>query len=97
MLPLPPVAPQIGLTSRVRLGRDYYARVDADDYSVDPQMIGRLVDVTATLDSVAVVCGGQTVAGTSATAKRTWQLGSTLFAIMSRTDAPIWAPLSRTR
>jgi transposase len=62
MLPLPPVAPPVGLTSRVRLGRDYYVRVDAVDYSVDPRAIGRLVDVTASLDTVTVRCDGQQVA-----------------------------------
>lgn len=62
MLPLPPIAPAVGLTSRVRLGRDYYVRVDAADYSVDPRMIGRFVDVTATLTTVTAVCDGQTVA-----------------------------------
>ena len=29
MLPLPPVAPAVGWVNRVRLGRDYYVRVDA--------------------------------------------------------------------
>ncbi len=29
MLPLPPVAPQVGWSNRVGLGRDYYVRVDA--------------------------------------------------------------------
>ncbi|WP_239396009.1 IS21 family transposase [Frankia sp. CiP3] len=62
MLPLPPVAPRVGLTSRVRLGRDYYIRLDAADYSVDPRMIGRFVDVTATPDTVTVLCDGQSVA-----------------------------------
>ncbi len=62
MLPLPPLAPATGLTSRVRLGRDYYVRVDAVDYSVDPHAIGRFIDVTATLDTVTVRCDGQPVA-----------------------------------
>jgi transposase len=62
MLALPPVAPQVGLTYRTRLGRDYYVRVDTVDYSVDPRMIGRFVDVTATLQEVIAVCDGQTVA-----------------------------------
>src|SRR3954462_9603425 len=44
---LPPVAPQVGLTHRIRLARDYYVRVDANDYSVDPRGIGRFVEVTA--------------------------------------------------
>ena len=29
MLPLPPVAPAVGWVNRVRLGRDYYVRVDS--------------------------------------------------------------------
>jgi hypothetical protein len=36
--------------ARIRLGRDYYARVDASDYSVDPTVIGRLLDVHADLN-----------------------------------------------
>ena len=38
--------------NRVRLGRDYYVRLDTSDYSVDPTVIGRIVDVTADLDRV---------------------------------------------
>ncbi len=49
MLPLPPVPPAVGWVNRVRLGRDYYVRVDSSDYSVDPTVIGRFVDVTADL------------------------------------------------
>lgn len=59
MLPLPPVTPPIGLSSRVRLARDYYVRVD---YSVDPRVIGRFVDVSASLEEVVAVCDGQVVA-----------------------------------
>src|SRR5665811_681236 len=33
---LPPVAPTVGESTRVRLGRDYYVRVAGNDYSVDP-------------------------------------------------------------
>lgn len=62
MTMLPPHPPATGLISRVRLGRDYYVRVDGNDYSVDPRMIGRLVDVTATLTRVIVVCDGTAVA-----------------------------------
>ena len=58
MLPLPPVVPPIGLNRRVRLARDYYVRVDTGDYSVDPQVIGRFVDVTASPETVTVFCGG---------------------------------------
>lgn len=62
MVALPPVAPAVGLTSRVRLGRDYYVRVDANDYSVDPRAIGRFVDVLATPGRVVATCAGQVVA-----------------------------------
>jgi transposase len=62
MLTLPPVDPPIGLTHRVRLGRDYYVRLDTVDYSVDPRLIGRLVDVTASLTDVTVACEGQLAA-----------------------------------
>jgi hypothetical protein len=62
MIGLPPVDPPIGLNNRVRLSRDYYVRVDTVDYSVDPRMIGRFVDVTASLDTVTVSCDGQIVA-----------------------------------
>jgi transposase len=62
MLPLPPVAPPTGLSHRIRLGRDYYVRVDTVDYSVDPRVIGRLVDVTASPHEVSVFCNGQNVA-----------------------------------
>jgi transposase len=62
MRALPPVAPTVGITTRVRLGRDYYVRVAGNDYSVDPHVIGRFVDVHAGLDHVAVTCAGILVA-----------------------------------
>ncbi len=62
MTVLPPHPPATGLQARVRLGRDYYVRVDGNDYSVDPRVTGRLVDVTATLTRVIVVCDGTAVA-----------------------------------
>lgn len=62
MLPLPPVPLHLGWRNRVRLGRDYYVRVDTNDYSVDPHAIGRFVDVTADLDRVRVRAGAVIVA-----------------------------------
>lgn len=62
MTVLPPVAPQVGLTHRIRLARDYYVRVDANDYSVDPRVIGRFVDVTASPTTVEVCCDNTPVA-----------------------------------
>lgn len=62
MLALPPVTPTVGWTKQIRLGRDYYVRVDASDYSVDPNAIGRLVTVTADLERVRVRLDGRVVA-----------------------------------
>jgi transposase len=62
MVELPPIGPQVGLQQRIRLGRDYYVRVDTVDYSVDPRSIGRFVEVTATAHVVTVSCDGQVVA-----------------------------------
>ena len=70
----PPIPLQLGWRERVRLGRDYYVRLDASDYSVDPQAIGRLVDVTADLDRVRVRLDGRTVADHA----RVWARGSTV-------------------
>jgi transposase len=62
MLPLPPVVLHLGWRNHVRLGRDYYVRVDTNDYSVDPAAIGARVDVAADLDTVRVRAGGRLVA-----------------------------------
>lgn len=62
MIALPPVVPPIGLHQRIRLARDYYVRVDTVDYSVDPRVIGRFVDVTASPQEVIVRCDGAVVA-----------------------------------
>ncbi len=62
MADLPPVAPGTGMTTRIRLARDYYVRVVGNDYSVDPTVIGRFVDVVCDLTMVTVTCAGQVVA-----------------------------------
>ncbi len=63
MAPLPPVAESsLGWHNRVRLPRDHYVRVDTCDYSVDPAVIGRMVDVRADLDRVTVTCDGRLAA-----------------------------------
>ena len=58
MIPLPPVPPVTGWHRTVRLPRDYYVRLDGNDYSVDPAVIGRRVEVTADLCRVRVTCDG---------------------------------------
>jgi transposase len=62
MTPLPPMDPQVGLTLRIRLARDYYVRVDGNDYSVDPRVIGRFVDVLASPRTVEAFCDRELVA-----------------------------------
>ncbi|MBK8731091.1 MAG: IS21 family transposase [Tetrasphaera sp.] len=74
MLPLPPVAPVVGWVNRVRLGRDYYVRLDSNDYSVDPNVIGRFVDVHADLAGVQVRHEGRLVA----VHDRVWARGMTI-------------------
>lgn len=59
---LPPAPPAVGERFMIRLGRDYYIRAGGNDYSVDPTMIERLVNVTITLDEVTVTHQGQTMA-----------------------------------
>jgi len=46
----------------VRLARDYYVRIAGNDYSMDPSVIGRFVDVHADLTHITVTCAGTVVA-----------------------------------
>ena len=62
MLALPPVAPAVGWRTSSRLARDHYVRLDSNDYSVHPGVIGRRIEVTADLDRVRVFSDGRTVA-----------------------------------
>src|SRR5699024_2037314 len=72
--PLPPVPPRIGLSDRIRIARDYCVRVAGNDYSVDPSVIGRQVDVRCGLDQVTVTCAGLLVAEHA----RCWDRGQTI-------------------
>jgi transposase len=62
MLALPPVAPVTGWRSSARLARDYYIRLDSNDYSVHPSVISRRIEITADLQRVVVLCDGKPVA-----------------------------------
>jgi transposase len=62
MLALPPVAPVTGWRAATRLARDHYIRLDSNDYSVHPAVIGRRIEVVADLARVRVFCGGRPVA-----------------------------------
>jgi hypothetical protein len=61
MVGLPPAPPSTGWTNRVRLPRDYYVRIASNDYSVDPSVVGRFVDVVADLTQVTISCAGTVV------------------------------------
>ena len=74
MRPLPPAVFGLGWHNQVRMGRDYYVSIAGNDYSVDPHAIGRIVDVTATLDRVRVKCEGRLVADH----ERVWLRGQTV-------------------
>jgi hypothetical protein len=45
-----------------RLARDHYIRLDSNDYSVHPAVIGRRVEVVAGLARVRAFCDGRAVA-----------------------------------
>jgi transposase len=62
MLALPPVAPATGWRFSARLARDHYIRLDSNDYSVNPAVIGRRVEVIADLARVRVLCDGKVAA-----------------------------------
>jgi transposase len=62
MLTLPPVAPATGWRSATRLPRDHYVRLDSNDYSAHPAVIGRRIEVIADLERVRAVCDGRLVA-----------------------------------
>lgn len=62
MMALPPVAPVTGWAWSTRLPRDYYVRLDSNDYSVHPKVIGRRIEVRADPVTVSVWCGGEVVA-----------------------------------
>ena len=74
MLTLPPIPLHLGWRNKIRLGRDYYVRLDTNDYSVDPAVIGRMVDVAGDLDRVRVRAEGRVVAEHP----RVWARGTTI-------------------
>ena len=83
MLPLPPVAPATGWRSSTRLARDHYVRLDGNDYSVHPAVIGRRVEVLADLHRVRVLCDGRVVADH----ERIWARHQTISAVEHVTAA----------
>jgi transposase len=62
MLALPPVAPTVGWRASTRLARDHYVRVDSNDYSIHPSVIGRRIELVVDLHRVRALCEGRVVA-----------------------------------
>jgi len=87
MLALPPVAPATGWRASLRLPRDYYVRLDSNDYSVDPAVIGRRIEVIADLERVRAFCEGRVAADH----ERIWARHQTL------TDPAHWAAAQALR
>ena len=73
-LALPPIPLHLGWRNKIRLGRDYYVRLDTNDYSVDPNLIGRMVDVAADLERVRIRVEGRLLVEH----QRVWARGMTL-------------------
>jgi transposase len=92
MLALPPVAPAIGWRTRVRLPRDHYVRLASNDYSVDPAVVGRFVEVVADLTTVTITCAGAVVGHH----QRCWARHQTLTDPAHRAKALELAHLART-
>lgn len=61
MLALPPVAPATGWRASTRLARDHYVRIDSNDYSIHPAVIGRRIELIVDLDRVKALCDGRLV------------------------------------
>ena len=61
-LMLPPVAPVTGWRVSTRLSRDHYVRLDSNDYSISPAVIGRRIEVVADLQRVQAFSDGRLVA-----------------------------------
>jgi transposase len=62
MMSIPPVDPPHWWRFHTRIGRDHYVRVDTNDYSVHPRVIGRTVMVRADTEQVSVIAGNTLVA-----------------------------------
>ena len=97
MLPLPPVAPATGWRCSTRLARDHYIRLDSNDYSVHPAVIGRRIEVTADMERVRAFCEGRVVADH----QRVWAWHQTLTdpdhvaaaQLLRRSRVGLWRPV----
>jgi len=62
MVGFPPVLPEVAMRFGIRVPRDHYVRVEANDYSIHPRFVGRRVEVRVGLDTVTATCDGTVVA-----------------------------------
>lgn len=74
MVALPPVPPVVGWRLATRLPRDHYVRLDTNDYSVHPSVVGRRVEVVGDCEQVTVFCDGRQVAAH----QRCWATGQAI-------------------
>jgi transposase len=84
----PPVLPDPAWRAGVRLARDHWVRVATNDYSVNPAVIGRRVEIRMDLDTVTVSCAGQIVASH----RRVWAKHQTITDPAHRYQATLVAP-----
>jgi len=62
LTPLPDTMPPATIETTIRLSRDYHVRIASCDYSIDPSVIGRVINIKANLETVQATCQGQLVA-----------------------------------
>jgi transposase len=58
LVALPQNLPLAVISERIRLPRSYYVTMQTNNYSVDPTVIGRFVDIHMSLNRVQVFCEG---------------------------------------
>lgn len=62
MLALPPIAPATGWRATTRLARDHYVRIDSNDYSIHPAVVGRRIELVVDPGHIKALCEGRLVA-----------------------------------
>ena len=92
MLALPPLPPVTGWRTSERLPRDHYLRLDSNDYSIHPSVIGRRVEISADLGTVTAHCAGRVVAWH----QRCWAKHQTITDPEHRAAAEMLRKLPRT-
>jgi len=84
MLALPPLLPDPAFEASTRLGRDHWVRVLGSDYSVDPRVIGRRIEIRADLAEVVVTSAAFSASSTHCSASSARSARSIRSAIPAR-------------